>query len=242
MHKLIADATWQIQSGSNIGSGFSFIRDDIIVTNHHVIEPSQINPTIPILGRTENGIEVALELLKFSPKDQSDWAVLRIIGKLHSGRNVLTPDSSPNYERGQHIIFSGFPHGIPHLLTQEAQISGKIDDKKFYINGIVNDGNSGGPIINAETGKIIGIVTQRRFVGNFQLQKTLNEIRQLQNHCKQLMQGTCGVVIMGINFADFANLISSSLDVVSQVITANANTGIGIGFSTDEIVDEIKTI
>ena len=56
------------------------------------------------------------------------------------------------------------------------------------------------------------------------------------------MQGGGSVVIMGINFAGFANLISSSLDVVSQVITANANTGIGIGFSADEIVNEIKTI
>ena len=169
-------------------------------------------------------------------------AILRIIGKLPNGRNVLTPDSSPNCERGQRIIFSGFPHGIPHLLTQEAHISGKIDDNKFYINGMVNGGNSGGPIINAETGKVIGIVTQRRFLGNLQLQKTLNEIRQLQSYCKQLMQGGGSVVIMGINFAGFANLISSSLDVVSQVITANANTGIGIGFSPDEIVNEIKAI
>ena len=242
MHKLIADATWQIQSGNSIGSGFSFIREDIVVTNHHVIEPSKMNPSIPILGCTENGIQVALELIKSSPKYKNDWAILKIRGELPNGRNVLTPDSSPRYERGQRIIFSGFPHGIPHLLTQEAHISGKIDDNKFYINGMVNGGNSGGPIINTETGKTIGIVTQRRFSGNLQLQKTLDEIRQLQSHCKQLMQGGGAVVIMGIDFAGFANLISSSLDVVSQVITANANAGIGIGFSIDEIVNEVKTI
>ena len=242
MHKLIADATWQIKSGNSIGSGFSFIRDDIVVTNHHVIEPSQMNPSIPISGRTENGIQVTLELIKFSPTHKNDWAILKIIGELPNGRNVLIPEYSPRFERGQRIIFSGFPHGIPHLLTQEAHISGKIDDNKFYINGMVNGGNSGGPIINAETGKTIGIVTQRRFLGNLQLQKTLDEIRQLQSYCKQLMQGGGGVMIMGIDFAGFANLISSSLDVVSQVITANANSGIGIGFSVDEIVNEVKTI
>jgi len=241
MHNYIANATWQIQSDKSYGSGFSFIKEDIVVTNHHVIEPSQLNPLIPIFGYTEDRLKVELELVDFSPKEKNDWAILRIKGKLPENRIVLAPESAPKYDRGQRIIFSGFPHGISHLLTNEAHISGKIDNEKFYINGMINGGNSGGPIINADTGKVIGIITQRRFLG-FELQKTLNEIKRLQNYCEQLKKGSGGVNIMGIDFVGFAGLISSSLDVVSKVVVVNANSGIGIGFSIENVASKIKAI
>jgi S1-C subfamily serine protease len=231
MHQQLANATFRIECGRSSGSGFSFRKNDIVVTNHHVIEPSLLSGQ-PIYAFTEDGTRLSTNLLSYSDKSLHDFAILQITNQIPQNRNVLQPKLAADVVRGTRILFSGFPHGIHDLLVHEAIISGPVQQHAFYIDGSVNGGNSGGPIVDATTGELIGIVTQRRFLGAQSLQSLGQQVSQLVRQCAGMANGG-SVHIMGIDFGQFANMMAQGLGAISQVIEANANAGIGIGFKVE---------
>lgn len=183
-----------------------------------------------MIAMTEQNETLSLELISFSPATEFDFAILRAKDQIPPGRRVLSPKVSNSFERGTEILFSGFPHGIPHLLVQKAVIAGYINEDVFYIDGSVNGGNSGGPIIDISEGSVIGIVTQRRFLGAQDLSQLRAAAEQLRTHCQQIA-GRGSVQIMGIDFGGFSSLMAEAMLLIREVLEANANTGIGIGFS-----------
>lgn len=240
MHQDLANSTFRIQCGVSSGSGFSYRKDNIVITNHHVIEPHLANGQI-IVAITEDGVQLNTKLLAYSDKSQYDFAILELQDALPSNRVVLQPELSNSYSRGEEIIFAGFPHGIHDLLVHEAIISGSVQQHAFYIDGSVNGGNSGEPIIENSTGKIVGIVTQRRFLGGQSLQSLGQQVAQLANHCAGIANRG-SVQIMGIDFGQFANMMAQGLGAMSQVIEANANSGIGIGFKIQYVNTEFERL
>lgn len=233
MHQVLADATFRIECGSSSGSGFSFRHATIVATNCHVIAPHLANGS-PIQVVTEAGARIPAQLVGQSPENQFDFALLRLQGALPQGRQILQPKANPAAPRGLPTLFAGFPHGIHDLLVHEAVVSGPASAHAFYIDGSVNGGNSGGPIVERGTGELVGLVTQRRFLGAIQLGQLRQQVQQLGQHC-QGVAGQGSVVIMGVNFGAFAQMMAQNFLVVDQLLQANANSGIGIGFSIQHI-------
>jgi hypothetical protein len=236
LHQVLADSTFRIQCGQSTGSGFSFRSPTIIVTNCHVVAPHLTGRT-PIVAVTESGVQIPIRLLAHSPESQFDFAILEAQQGMPPGRSILQPDIMSVLPRGTEIIFSGFPHGIPDLLTHEAVVSGPANPYGFYIDGSVNGGNSGGPIIQKTTGRILGIVTQRRFLGAVQLGQLRQGVAQLSQHC-QTIAGRGSVQIMGVDFGSFAQMMAQGFSVIDQILQANANSGIGIGFRIEYVNQE----
>ncbi len=236
MHQLLANATFRIECSSSLGSGFSFIEGDVIVTNNHVIAPYHSNGQ-NIEAVTEDGQRIPTELIAHSPENQFDFAILRAKSPLPGGRDVLKPASNHSKARGTKVVFSGFPHGIHDLLTHEAVISGPAAPHAFYIDGSVNGGNSGGPIIDSVSGEVIGIVTQRRFLGGAQLNDLRQQIHQILQHCQDIASRG-SVQILGINFGNFVHMMGQGFSIMDQIIRANANSGIGIGFGIEQVQQE----
>lgn len=227
MHQALADSTFRIQCGVSSGSGFSYRNNNIVVTNHHVIEPNLFNNQ-PIVAITENGAQLKAILLSHSDKSQYDFAILKLQDPLPENRNIIQSNLTANATRGSELLFASFPHGIHDLLVHEAIVSGPVQQHAFYIDGSVNGGNSGGPIVN-KSGELVGIVTQRRFLGGQSLQSLGQQVAQLSNQCAGIANRG-SVQIMGIDFGQFASMMAQGLGAMSQVIEANANSGIGIGF------------
>lgn len=236
MHQSLANATFRIECGSSSGSGFSFIETDVIVTNNHVIAPYHSNRQ-DIEAVTENGQRILTELIAHSPENQFDFAVLRAKSPVPGGRHVLKPAFNHPKARGTKVVFSGFPHGIHDLLTHEAVISGPAAPHSFYIDGSVNGGNSGGPIIDSTSGEVIGIVTQRRFLGGAQLGDLRQQISQLLQYC-QGIANRGSVQIVGIDFGGFVQMMAQGFSIMDRIIQANANSGIGIGFGIEQVQQE----
>lgn len=226
----VASATLRIEHGNSRGSGFQFIQPDIVVTNHHVVEGVGSAGSPSVFAVTENGDKVALDLLGYSPKSQHDYAIFRAKTAIPGTRYVLQPKPLRPANRGLRVLFGGFPHGIPHLLVHHASIAGRISDDVFYLEASVNGGNSGGPIVDEADGTVIGIVTQRRFLGGADLATLAKSADQLRQH-NQAIAGRGSVEIMGVNFGAFNQLMAEGMLLVREVLEGNANTGIGIGFS-----------
>jgi hypothetical protein len=232
-----ANATLRIECGPSRGSGFQFVIPTIIVTNNHVVEGFKA----PVEAVTEDGVRIPLKLLAASSTDQQDFAIFEAQSKISTVRHVLRPKIARPFQRGLEVIFSGFPHGIPHLLVQRAIVAGLVSDQAFYLDGSVNGGNSGGPIIDLSDGSVVGIVTQRRFLGGPDLAKLRREAEQVRAHC-QGMAGRGSVQIMGIDFGGFSQLIADSMLLMRDVLEANANSGIGIGFSIEYVAGKCSEL
>jgi len=235
----VANATLQIRAGTSSGSGFHFSDPTIVITNHHVIA----GQTDPIHGITETGDLLTLERTAESRSDTTDFAVLRVDGEAPPGRLPLSPEPEAGLpERGTEVLFAGYPHGIEDLLVQRAIVSGPVGQHGFYVDGSVNGGNSGGPVVDATTGLLIGLVTQRRFLGGADLEQMAAVASQLVAHCEQLAHSGGQVAIMGIDFGQFAAMSAQANLLLRQVIEANANAGLGIAFSHRPVVDRLKEL
>lgn len=232
-----AKATVRIECGPSRGSGFHFIRPSVIVTNNHVVEG--FGPAVSAV--TEDGRRLPLKLLASSPTDQHDFAIFEVDGHIPAGRHALHPKIVQPFERGLEVVFSGFPHGIPDLLVQRAVVAGLVSDGVFYIDGSVNGGNSGGPVVDASDGTVVGIVTQRRFLGGPDLAELQRAAEQIRAHC-QAIAGRGSVQIMGIDFGWFSLLMAEGMLLIREVLQANANTGIGIGFSIEFVADRCRQL
>ncbi|WP_418894057.1 S1 family peptidase [Limibacterium fermenti] len=241
MYNKLANATLKIVCGNSSGSGFHFCDKQIIVTNFHVIKEALYDNSIILRAYTENHEEYKLKLLYYSDEMNYDFAILHSIDSVSEERCVLRPKLQDRVPRGTDIIFSGYPHGIDHLLVHNAIVSGYPNEKAFYIDGSVNGGNSGGPIIDISDFSVIGIVTQRRFLGSSELNSISAESNKLIEHCKSIA-GRGSVSIMGIDFNSLTNMIGRSFAVSNAIIEANANSGIGIGFNIKYVAEKYKDI
>jgi len=96
-------------------------------------------------------------------------------------------------------------------------------------------------IIDASDGTVVGIVTQRRFLGGADLSKLREQAEQIRAHC-DAVAGHGSVRIMGIDFGAFSKLMAEGMLLVRKVLELNANSGIGIGFGIEFVADECRRL
>lgn len=241
----LAQATLQVLTDNDCGSGFHFHSKETIVTNYHVIKSFIKGKSNQLFARTENGSQVDLKVVDYSSEDKYDYAILESKGEFDEDRTVLQPKTDYERRRGKTICFAGFPHGVEDLLVQTGIISGPYFDRKldqkvgYYLDASVNGGNSGGPIVDLEDMKVVGIVTKNRFLTPYNLDDLLSKAEGLEEHYEN-MGGSAGVNISGIDFGEFATLMAKLTQVLETMIDANANSGIGIGYYIGFIEDSFN--
>ncbi|GAX16228.1 hypothetical protein FisN_3Hu290 [Fistulifera solaris] len=151
-------------SGDDIGSGFIFSKEGLILTNAHVVEDAAEINVILIDGReykaVVKGIDsvVDIAVLEIVPTDESD------------GFPVADLIDSDVLNVGQIVVAIGTPRGLDNTVTlgivsgvaRRLMVANKGSYRKVdYIQTSValNPGNSGGPLVDVETGDVIGINT-----------------------------------------------------------------------------------
>ncbi len=137
------------------GTGFVFIKKGILVTCNHVVKvgnsiaikfPNAEWRKAKTIVRDE---EHDLSLLKF--EDDT--------------RNPLAVADATLIKEGTKIIFSGYPLNLTELTTHQGIISAITEDvvglKTYLIDGTVNAGNSGCPLMNL-SGEVVGVINAKR--------------------------------------------------------------------------------
>lgn len=216
----------------SMGTGFHMGSDDVVVTNAHVVKPA-LDVSNSIFASTEKDEKLELELMDYEFDDEErDYAAFSLSDDFDGSRNALIPKFEPP-GRGTEVVFAGYPHGFGDLLVHRAFVSGQTQEG-VYLDGSINGGNSGGPVVNIATGEVVGMVTYKRYVSPDRLQDLMAEWRKLQN---TNMSGT--VAIGGVNITKLFPAMAESFDVLNQVLQANANSGIGISQNIEPIADLI---
>jgi len=146
------------------GTGFIFGDKTILVTCNHVVKGSS-SILIKFPGSEFVGGKVVLR------DDEHDLALLQFS---NTERNPLQLGDLSAISEGMPIVFSGYPFSSHDLTTHQGIISAIAKDAtgmvSYLIDGTVNSGNSGCPLMDT-SGKVIGVVNAKRRQRNDLLEK-----------------------------------------------------------------------
>lgn len=154
-----------------------------------------------------------------------DYAILKIVDP-ERRFNYLEVGDYSKIQVGDDVIFAGFPLSRPNLIVQRGMVSAKYPDyaegqkeidKQIKVNaladllmvdGSINRGNSGGPVVDVKTGKVVGVVNTK-YMG---ITPKLEELRKLIKEKKGV-----SIVLGGVDpkegLLELINVIDTSMNV-----------------------------
>jgi S1-C subfamily serine protease len=185
-----------------VGSGFCGVTPRTVITCAHVV--SEPNTTL-------KSVTVDREPATILQAHSSiDLAVLSV-----SDPSVCELADSNDLQVGDEVTFAGYPTGVsgPSVFggILSARGNGLIRAPRcevLQINGMINAGNSGGPVLAGGTNKVVGVVTAK-FV------PLLEQIDRLRDILKATPQFPKEVAIGRIDFSAFVNFVFQALASVS---------------------------
>ncbi|WP_245799808.1 S1C family serine protease [Virgibacillus proomii] len=145
----------QTKDSTTTGSGFLYNKKGDIITNAHVIKGSDV-----IYVRTADAKVYPAAVVGIG--EETDIAVIRVP---QLAGEFLTVEKEKTPEVGDEVMALGSPHGFQNTVTLGI-ISGKERDfavdgfnynNAFQISAQIAEGNSGGPLIDRNSGNVIGV-------------------------------------------------------------------------------------
>jgi hypothetical protein len=122
-----------------------------VVTNLHVLSN---NPNIKI--HTSTGEQITILSLKGAA--DRDLAMLSIKDGTYNYLD-LAPDVSATVQTGDDVITPGNSEGGEVVVNTGGKVVG-IGPQRIEFSNPIYHGNSGGPVVQASTGKVVGVVTE----------------------------------------------------------------------------------
>lgn len=149
-----------------IGSGFVVSEDGYVITNDHVVEGGDDAMSVSF----SDGSTASAELVGRDP--QSDIAVIKVA---KSGLAPVAIGNSDSIAVGDPVLAFGSPLALVNTVTagivsavDRTIEAGDAGTTRYYAaiqtDAAVNQGNSGGPLVNA-SGQVIGVNSVIRSVG-----------------------------------------------------------------------------
>ena len=188
------------QNTGGTGWGFSVENKILLVTNYHVIEDcitNSVDPKFFLNSDTSNALNARI----WGIDPEKDIALLDISER---GSESLKPlQISTQYEATHWVLTVGFPDspdgfyqdsrtweptwstgrvqrpGVTSSFEFDGYIPGSMD--VIYIDAAINNGNSGGPLLNA-AGQVIGIIS-----GGYDEKEGFNFAIEISEFCNQLL-------------------------------------------------------
>lgn len=230
-----------------VASGTGFLSNGYLITNNHVFAGP---PNTRVLLRREgqqkseaatiSRKDLAARLVTGSDRNSYDFAVLRAPEIIGEGVHQFTLRSPAEKKIGEPVALIGFPLEHQNVTCHAGIIS------SFYESGVaqivqidasVNAGNSGGPLIDPETGEVLGIVT-RKGTG---LTKLFDHLRtSIANNIKLIESSASGIFINMGGYDPLRGAIAGQQQIYRLLdeIERQANVGIGYAISSAHLLAE----
>lgn len=193
-----------------LGSGFFVSKLGHVVTNAHVVQQF---PTVSLL-KASGAIEPAVVLRK---NDVQDIAILKAQNETQA---YLEFGDFNAVEEGEDVIFIGHPFGELGVVSHKGMVSLKASDG-LQLNALVNSGNSGGPVIDVQSGKVVGVVRAK--------------YGRLTDYLKAIKDGTIRTDGIGLGQIDFGRFTREVVNTVDKHI----QLGIGYALSSEFPKEEL---
>ena len=147
----VLDPVVMIQTESGVGSGFFIDSDGILVTNAHVVGEEDEVQVVTRKGPTYLGSVIAKDV-------DRDLALVRIQDGNYPKMDLA---SVTNKNIGQDVLVIGTPLGLEWSVSKGiiSSVRSNDDITLLQTDAAMNFGNSGGPLVDLSTGKVIGVNT-----------------------------------------------------------------------------------
>lgn len=236
-----------------VGSGSAFLVHGGLVTNSHVIRPARIDAICIRFEDTDpDDASSYIRLLPEtcykaiaaeSPENDKDYAFLQLSESEFGGRHLFEFTNSADLSAGQQVLFLGFPFGMSQLTCHLGYISSMHTRNGvdiIQIDGSVNGGNSGGPLLDLRSGKVVGIVT--RAVTGFIAEQFDQLISALRKNQEALSQGHTLIKVGGIDPIQAIRASQAAMEQIARNLRSSANVGIGYAYSSNYVRDRIASL
>ena len=230
-----------------LGSGSAFLVDGGLVTNSHVIRPpGSIDAIVIRFEDSEQQIRLLREtcyesIIVESAQHERDYVLIDLSEPEFENRHRFEFGELSDVFIGEQVLFLGFPFGMPQLTAHMGHIS-SIHERQsatiIQIDGGVNGGNSGGPLVDLKSGHVIGIVT--RAVTGIIEREFDNLITTLRNNQEILSQTRASMSIGGVDPVAGLRGSQAAMEQIARNLKRSANVGIGYAFSSDCLRDHIR--
>ncbi len=151
------------------GTGVIISTDGVIVTNRHVIPEDATNVSVTlsdgtefdnveVIGRTRGGESLDIAFLKIGDKQGKELKAARLgdSSKMKVGEKVVAIGNALG--QFQNTVTTGIISGYGRSVTAFDENGGETLQNLFQTDAAINQGNSGGPLVNIN-GEVIGINT-----------------------------------------------------------------------------------
>lgn len=231
------------KDGKRIGSGSGFLLHGYLVTNNHVLN---CFPADEIMISYSSGslrftfAEFTAMLVAGSTVHNYDYAVLDIPALRSEGLYDFHIEKLIKPTIGREYAVLGFPLDHNNLTIHRGIISSlytRNSVNTIQLDASVNNGNSGGPLVELTDGGVVGIVTRK----NSGLSDTFNEFQKTLDHNIAIIEkGMCSGTISFGGFDPNQALKEGQLQLkqLCREIERSANTGIGYAFSIEHLAQE----
>lgn len=163
------------------GSGFIFDPEGYIFTNQHVVGDPGQGQKVTVRLHPASSVDLELEAEIVGSDYELDLAILKLrdVPREYRGKLPTLPMGDSDKSRpGEWVIAIGNPYGYEHTVTigvlsakgreitiyDQERRQTKLYRDLLQTDAAINQGNSGGPLINIE-GEVIGINTAVRADG-----------------------------------------------------------------------------
>lgn len=145
------------KGSAGTGTGFFVNKEGYVITNYHVVKLSENNTKIVFRNKEKDAKIIAYD-------EVLDIALLKV--EVKNKNYIKFSNSSP--KKAQSILVAGYPYGKE--ISDDLKItSGIINSLKgiknntsmLQIDATVNPGNSGGPIVDKDSGSLVGVATMK---------------------------------------------------------------------------------
>jgi Trypsin-like peptidase domain len=229
--------------GQRVASGTGFMCKGFLVTNNHVFAGPR-DSTVTLAWQpnaaSDERIEVRLPYANFaaslvagSDRNNLDYAILKI-PTLDQYQLHQFKISRASKSIGEDIFILGFPLEHRNLVAHKGAVSSVFQSgpaKVIQLDISVNQSNSGGPLIDSDTGDVLGIVT-RKGTG---LTRMFDELTRVFDQNITALERSRGVAIMGVDPIAVFIAGQNQMKLLSNEIQRSANVGIGYAFSIDHV-------
>lgn len=234
------------QNGEKIASGSAFLCKNKIISNNHVFHPEgeSFNSSVDVKIKILNSefvfkySDLGQHVIIGSPINTNDYIVLDIKNEeFFKDKFQFELGSHENVEVGDQILIAGYPFEHENLTSHVGHVSAKyfeVGVNIIQLDASVNNGNSGGPLIDPKTVKVVGIVT-RKATG---LTKQFDDLISSFNYNASMLSK-----LQGLSWGDLTigNILATSQGQMKEIarnIKRSANVGIGYAFSCDKLKEE----
>ncbi len=238
-----------------IASGTGFKVGDKLITNNHVIQVPQATDVLLRFVKEDGYTDVASKrmsltdfqarLLDGMPENSWDYAILDFHIPEFNSVLSLRLSSQDKFAIGQSVALFGFQFDQPNLSMHTGILSSrfvKAGVKYLQLHVSVNQGNSGGPLIDPKTTEVIGVVTRKMTGLTRQFDKLLESFSE---NIKALEQASKSGTITMFNYIDPIDVFKVSqrqLAKISLEIKRSANVGVGYAYELEKIREGLDNL